>query len=132
MFEKSGNLSLLRSIGRQGAPAAREYLAKLAMERGNDERRRFAFGGLSDLYKAQEAAGDEEEMAKVRETIYKVYDQDNKVAAFNPRLLAVIVHQGTIDRLEQMLDQVRGDARNEVARVLDECYRKLAKGQKGR
>jgi hypothetical protein len=129
-FEKTGDLSLLYSIGRQGSAAALPYLEALARKEGNNERRRFALAGLPQLYQALDQGADPA-AARVRDTIFALYDRMSlatNYAAGNPRFLGVIPEQGAVQRLEQILARVRGDGTNreyEVERVLAECRREM-------
>jgi hypothetical protein len=132
LYEKSNNITLLYSIGRQGTPAARPYLERLVEKKGNEERSRFAFAGLSALYEALARNGQQKEAAKVRDSIFRLYDRDNSLADFQPRLLSVIPEQGAIDRLEKMLARVRGDQSNrgpEIEQVLDELRARVQNAQ---
>jgi hypothetical protein len=138
-FERTGDLSLLYSIGHQGTPEARKFLVGLARDPSKgQERRRFALEGLASLYQAVEQADDARTRVKVREAIITLYDKDPFVAhhaAGHPRFLGVIPHPEAIQRLAQILARVRGDGTNreyEVERALRDCRRKLAERRKAR
>jgi hypothetical protein len=130
-FEKTDDLSLLYTIGRQGSPAALPYLEGLARKQGNNERQRFALAGLPELYQTLDRREDATAAAKVRDTIFALYDGMPLAAnwaAGHPRFLGVIPEQGAVKRLEQLLARVRGDGTNrehEIQRALAECRREI-------
>jgi hypothetical protein len=135
-FERTGDLSLLYSIGHQGTPAARAYLQGLVQQGPGDERRRFALEGLASLYCAVEQADDTAARVKVRETIITLYDKDPFVANHvlsRPHILGVIPHPEAIQRLEQILARVRGTNRAyDVEQALRASRTKLANRRKAR
>jgi hypothetical protein len=137
-FERTGDLSVLYSIGYQGTPAACDFLAGLARREGKAERRWIALDALSRLYGVVEQAGDTRTRVKVREAIITMYDTVPFLANYvagHPRILGVIAHPEAIQRLEQILARVRGDGTNreyEVELVLRECRQKLARQLTGR
>lgn len=130
-FERSGDVQLLEIIGRQGTPAAREFLENLIRTPGKQDLRERAFWAISTLYETLEEAGNEMESARVRATIFKLVDEEPIIAnhaASNPQLLARISHQGAVDRLEKLLARVTGDKSNREGHVrscLEECRRKV-------
>jgi hypothetical protein len=137
-FERTGDLSVLYSIGYQGTPAACDFLAGLARREGKAERRWIALDALSRLYGVVEQAGDTRARVKVREAIITMYDTVPFLANYvagHPRILGVIAHPEAIQRLEQILARVRGDGTNreyQVELVLRECRQKLARQMKER
>jgi hypothetical protein len=137
-FERTGDASVLYSIGYQGTPAACDFLADLARREGKAERRWIALDALSRLYGVVEQAGDTRARIKVREAIITLYDAVPFLANYvagHPRILGAITHPEAITRLEQILARVRGDGTNreyEVELVLRECRRKLARQLLGR
>ncbi len=136
-FERTGDLSLLYTIGRQGTPEACDFLVGLAHDKGKgQERRRFALEGLASLYEAVERAEDARARVKIRQAIITLYDTDPFVSAyvaFRPRILGVIPHPEAVQRLQQILDRVRGTNHAYlVEQALRECRQKIMRHAKPR
>jgi hypothetical protein len=132
-LEKTGDLSLLYTIARQGTPDAVPYLESLVRKGKDRERRTFALLALEALYGALEEADEGKMLIKLRYAIFDLYDTlpfARDCIAGHPRVLGVIPHPEAVKRLEQILARVRGDGTNreyEVERVLRECRARMMK-----
>jgi hypothetical protein len=134
-FQKTKDVGLLYNIGHQGTPAAADFLAELVKKKGEHEPRQVALHSLQFLYQEVEEDGDTDGAAKVRDTIFALYDKEpfaRATAPGYPRLF-LIPHAGAVQRLEEMLGRVRGDRSNrefEIERVLGEVREKMRANRK--
>jgi hypothetical protein len=130
-YEKTKDATILSYIGRQGSPAACGFLEGVVRNETNRERREFAFVALGNLYAALDRVGNADGCARVRDTIFQLYDEVPVATAraqFEPRVLGVIPHPGAVARLEQTLAEVKKNApgiQGGVEEALERCRRQV-------
>ncbi len=78
-YLRTKNVLVLDANGRQGVPAAREFLEEIARKGPNRDDRCAAFRALFDLHESLKIRGRTREALQVAETMFALYDEDQHV-----------------------------------------------------